>query len=201
MGSESAGLRRDLGAFETYAAVVGILVGAGIFRVTGEAWALTGSSVILGYVVLAVPLVATSVPYAAFFSTSVGAGPGGEYSHIAAVFGGTSVAAWAAWMKTVSYVGALAFLAQALADYILTLAPGFAAQGTWIAELALTAFIAVHVAGVRWFGRAQALMFTILALSLVVLVVPGLAAVRTEHYAPFFKEGATGFAAALPPLF
>ena len=41
------GLRRDLGVVESYAALIGILIGAGIFKVTGDAWKLTGSSVIL----------------------------------------------------------------------------------------------------------------------------------------------------------
>jgi amino acid transporter len=45
-------LRRDLGTLESYAALIGILIGAGIFQVTSQAWALTGPSVILGYLLL-----------------------------------------------------------------------------------------------------------------------------------------------------
>ena len=56
-----AGLRRDLGTLEAYAALVGILIGAGIFKVTSQSWALTGPSVILAHVVLAIPVLATSV--------------------------------------------------------------------------------------------------------------------------------------------
>ena len=41
-------LRRDLGTLESYAALIGILIGAGIFQVTSRAWAVTGPSVILG---------------------------------------------------------------------------------------------------------------------------------------------------------
>ena len=44
----TAGLRRDLGTLESYATLLGILIGAGIFKVTGEAFLLTGPSVILG---------------------------------------------------------------------------------------------------------------------------------------------------------
>jgi hypothetical protein len=40
-------LRRDLGTIESYAALLGILIGAGIFKVTGDAWVLTGPSLIL----------------------------------------------------------------------------------------------------------------------------------------------------------
>ena len=42
-------LRRDLGPLSGYATIIGILVGAGIFRVTGEAGAVAGSSVPIAY--------------------------------------------------------------------------------------------------------------------------------------------------------
>ena len=51
--AKPSGLRRDLGTIESYAAMVGMMIGAGIFRVTGLASEQTGPSVILGYLVLA----------------------------------------------------------------------------------------------------------------------------------------------------
>jgi hypothetical protein len=44
--------RRDLGTVESYAALIGILIGAGIFKVTSDAGAITGPSVILSYIIL-----------------------------------------------------------------------------------------------------------------------------------------------------
>src|SRR5262245_13527312 len=85
-------LRRDLGTLESYAALVGILIGAGIFTVTSFAWSLTGPSVILGYVVLLPVILASSVPYAAFLSTHLGREPGGEYTHISRTLGGRKIA-------------------------------------------------------------------------------------------------------------
>src|SRR3981189_790483 len=90
-------LRRDLGTIESYAALIGILVGAGIFKVTSEAWSLTGPSVILGYVVLMPAILATSVPYAAFISTSLGREPGSEYLHISRTLGGYATAYIGSW--------------------------------------------------------------------------------------------------------
>src|SRR3984893_7986301 len=81
-------LRRDLGTLESYAVLIGILIGAGIFQVTSQAWALTGPSVILGYLVLMPAILATSIPYAAFLSTPLGREPGGEYLHISRTLGG-----------------------------------------------------------------------------------------------------------------
>ena len=92
-------LRRDLGALESYAALIGILIGAGIFTVTSDAGALTGPSVILGYVVLFPVILATSVPYAAFLSTPLGQEPGGEYAHISETLGGRRLAFVGAWLE------------------------------------------------------------------------------------------------------
>jgi amino acid transporter len=186
-------LRRDLGTIESYAALLGILIGAGIFKVTSDAWALTGPSVILGYFVLAPAVLATSVAYAVFLSTPLGREPGGEYTHLSRTFGGFGVAFVGAWLKVISYIGALAYLARAFADYVY--------PSPWVAVAVLLCFYAIHVAGVRWFGRIQVTMCALLGVSLVVLVVPGLFAIRPENYRPFFTHGLRGFGASLPPLF
>jgi amino acid transporter len=200
----AAGLRRDLGALESYATLVGILIGAGIFKVTSQAWLLTGPSVILGYLVLSPAILATSVAYSFFLSTPLGRDPGGEYSHISRTFGGHGLAFVGAWLKAISYLGALAFLAQAFADYALELVGAREAGAGARQALALAAlgfFFCVHAAGVRWFGRIQVAMCAVLGLSIAVLVVPGLFAIHPENYRPFFTHGFSGFAAALPPLF
>src|SRR5437660_11050021 len=98
-------LRRDLGTLESYAALVGILIGAGIFKVTNEAWALTGPSVILGYIILMPAILATSVPYAAFISTPLGREPGGEYLHISRTLRGYRLAYVGSWLKIIAYIG------------------------------------------------------------------------------------------------
>src|SRR5213592_39890 len=111
-------LRRDLGTIESYAALIGILIGAGIFKVTSDAWSLTGPSVVLGYAVL---IPATSIPYAAFISTPLGREPGGEYLHISRTLGGFLIAYIGSWLKIIAYIGAAAYLAGALADYVVEL--------------------------------------------------------------------------------
>src|SRR5436190_20930431 len=117
-------LRRDLGTLESYAVLIGILIGAGIFKVTSDAWALTGPSVILGYLILMPAILATSVPYAAFISTPLGREPGGEYLHISRTLGGYRIAYIGSWLKIIAYVGAGAYLADALAGYLINLLGG-----------------------------------------------------------------------------
>src|SRR6202171_5099936 len=119
--SFSSSLRRDLGTIESYAALLGILIGAGIFKVTTDAWELTGPSVILGYVVLAPALLATWGAYSVYLSTPLGREPGGEYTHLSRTFGGYGIAFVGVWLKIISYIGALAYLAVAFADYVVEL--------------------------------------------------------------------------------
>src|SRR5438445_3573915 len=114
-------LRRDLGTVESYAALIGILIGAGIFKVTSDAGAITGPSVILSYLILMPAVLATSIPYAAFISTPLGREPGGEYLHISRTFGRSGIAFVGSWLKIIAYVGAGAYLAGALADYLIEL--------------------------------------------------------------------------------
>lgn len=201
--SSTSRLRRDLGTIESYAALIGILIGAGIFQVTSQAWALTGPSVILGYLILIPAILSTSIPYAAYLSTPLGREPGGEYLHISRTLRGYRLAYVASWLKIISYVGAGAYLANALAGYLLAFARG--RIGTeWqlpIAIASLFLFYFVHVIGIRWFGRMQVVMSTLKCLALFVLIVPGLFVIHKENYSPFVTHGPGGFALSLLPLF
>ncbi|HET6972678.1 MAG TPA: APC family permease [Pyrinomonadaceae bacterium] len=197
-------LRRDLGTVESYATVIGILIGAGIFQVTSQAWALTGPSVILGYLVLTPAILATSIPYAAYLSTPLGREPGGEYLHISRTVGGFRLAYIGCWLKIISYIGAGAYLANAMAGYIIALSGNRIDAGTYRLPLALAAlvvFYLIHVIGIRWFGRFQVLMSALKCLALLVLIVPGLFVLHSENYVPFFTHGPSGFGASLLPLF
>ncbi len=197
-------LRRDLGTLESYAALIGILIGAGIFKVTSQAWSLTGPSVILGYLILVPAILSTSIPYAAFLSTPLGREPGGEYLHISRTLGGFRIAYLGAWLKIISYIGAGAYLADALAGYLIEFTGGFLSAERFhlpVAMAALLFFYAINDVGVRWFGRAQVIMCVLKGVALVVLIVPGLFAIHTANYTPFMTHGLNGLAASLLPLF
>jgi APA family basic amino acid/polyamine antiporter len=196
-------LRRDLGTLESYAVIIGILIGAGIFQVTSRAWALTGPSVILGYLVLTPAILATSIPYAAYLSTPLGREPGGEYLHLSRTLKGYRLAYVGAWLKIISYIGAGTYLADAMAGYLIALSGGRIVQQLRlpIALAALVVFYLIHVIGIRWFGRMQVAMSALKCLALLVLIVPGLFMIDTANYTPFFTHSWGGFGASLLPLF
>ncbi len=197
-------LRRDLGTLESYAVIIGILIGAGIFQVTSRAWAITGPSVILGYLVLTPAILATSIPYAAYLSTPLGREPGGEYLHLSRTLNGYRLAYVGAWLKIISYIGAGAYLADAMAGYLIALSGGRIDAQRFqlpISLAALVVFYLVHVIGIRWFGRMQVAMSALKCLALLVLIVPGLFVIDTANYTPFFTQGVSGFGVSLLPLF
>jgi len=202
--SPTSRLRRDLGTLESYAALIGILIGAGIFQVTSQAWAITGPSVILGYIILTPMILATAIPYSAYLSTHLGREPGGEYLHISRTLGGYRLAYVGAWLKIISYIGAGAYLANAMAGYLIALSGGRIDAPRFqlpLALLALVVFYLIHVIGIRWFGRMQVAMSALKCLALLVLIVPGLFVLNRENYTPFFTHGLSGFSASLLPLF
>src|SRR6185295_12570621 len=160
--------------------------------------------VILSYIILMPAILATSIPYAAYISTPLGREPGGEYLHISRTLGGFGIAYVGSWLKIIAYVGAGAYLASALADYIIELS-GRRLSGEFyhqaLAIGSLLFFYVVHVVGVRWFGRIQVGMCVLLALAIIVLVLPGLFSIKPANYSPFFTHGFSGLAASLVPLF
>ena len=197
-------LRRDLGTLESYATVIGILIGAGIFQVTSRAWAITGPSVILGYLVLTPAILATSIPYAAYLSTPLGREPGGEYLHISRTLKGLRLAYVGAWLKIISYIGAGAYLANAMAGYLIALSGNRIDPQRFqlpLALIALVVFYTIHVIGIRWFGRLQVVLSALKCLALLVLILPGLFVLKPSNYTPFFTHGVSGFAVSLLPLF
>jgi amino acid transporter len=80
-------LKRELTRLESYATIIGIGVGSGIFVVTGKSGAIAGPSVPLAYLVLAPVVLVTAVGYSVYLSTPLGTRPGGEYLHISRTTG------------------------------------------------------------------------------------------------------------------
>jgi amino acid transporter len=108
-----------------------------------------------------------------------------------------------AWLKIISYIGAGAYLANAMAGYLIALSGNRIEQRFRLplALAALVVFYLIHVIGIRWFGRFQVVMSALKCLALLVLIVPGLFVLQSSNYVPFFTHGASGFGASLLPLF
>src|SRR5262245_24029482 len=111
-------LKRELSKLESYATIIGILVGSGIFVVTGRSGSIAGPSVPLAYLVLAPIVLATAVAYTVYLSTPLGTSPGGEYTHISRTTGSYYLGFITLWLKWLAYIGALVILSTSLAQYL-----------------------------------------------------------------------------------
>ena len=194
-----ATLKRDLGKVSGYATIIGILVGAGIFRVTGEAGAIAGSAVPLAYLLFAPIVISTALAYSVFVSTPLGMRPGGAYIHISRTFGNYFLGFIAMWMKLLAFIGAISFMATSLGEYMTFFLSGTDPR-VW-ASLTMVLFYGINLFGVRHYGIIQTIMLAILILSILVLVIPGVFAVNMEYYEPLLPKGFSGLLAAMPMLF
>ena len=194
-----ATLKRDLGKVSGYATIIGILVGAGIFRVTGEAGAIAGSAVPLAYLLFAPIVISTALAYSVFVSTPLGMRPGGAYIHISRTFGNYFLGFIAMWMKLLAFIGAISFMATSLGEYMTFFLSGTDPR-VW-ASLTMILFYGINLFGVRHYGIIQTIMLAILILSILVLVIPGVFAVNMKYYEPLLPKGFSGLLAAMPMLF
>ncbi|HSF24401.1 MAG TPA: APC family permease [Blastocatellia bacterium] len=207
-------LRRELTRLESYATIIGIGVGSGIFVVTGKSGAIAGPSIPLAYLVLAPVVLVTAVGYSVYLSTPLGTRPGGEYLHISRTTGSLYFGFVALWLKWLSYIGALVILSVSLAQYLKFFYPG---MDRWlsgvvpfgetlgqrytsdpslgeavIATAALVFFLVFNLLGVKFYGRLQTVMVIVKCLAIVVLVVPGLFAIDWKNFSPMFPYGFWG---------
>src|SRR5437764_680384 len=78
----TTGLRRDLGTIESYATLLGILIGAGIFKVTGQAW----RCMILGVSLIVLIAPGLFALHRAYFTPFFTHGPGGFAASLPPLF-------------------------------------------------------------------------------------------------------------------
>src|SRR5690349_14830981 len=217
LGTQDSGpkveLSRELNKLQSYATIIGILVGSGIFVVTGKSGAAAGPSVPLAYLVLAPIVLVTAVAYSVYLSTPLGTRPGGEYLHISRTTRSFYLGFIALWLKWLSYIGALVILSVSLAQYLKFFYPemdrwfaGALPFGSSLAErykadpslgeavvatAALLFFFFFNLLGVRFYGWLQTVMVIVKCLAIAVLVIPGLFAIKWGNFVPLFPNGFT----------
>ena len=194
-----ATLKRDLGKISGYATIIGILIGAGIFRVTGEAGAVAGSAVPFAYLLFTPIVLCTALTYSVFISTPLGMRPGGAYVHISRTFNNYYLGFIAVWMKLMAFVGAITFMASSFGDYMTFFIPDTDVK-MWASGV-LIFFFAIKIIGIRYYAQIQTGMLIILIGSILVLIIPGLFVVDLSNYDPLLPKGISGVLAAMPMLF
>lgn len=192
-------LRRELSQWHGYALMIGGMIGAGIFVVTGEAGGIAGPSVPFGYVVLLPILLASALAYLIFMSSPLGKSPGGAYIHISRTFNNYFLGFLFMWFQYIALLGVMAIMAISFGDYLVSVLG--ISNTSILATVLLLSFYVLNVMGVKWFGRIQIIMSIILFFAILVLVIPGLFFIDVNNYSPMLPNGLSGFISILPTLF
>ncbi|MBB4632245.1 APC family permease [Sphingosinicella soli] len=180
LSSPFAAPRTTLGPGDLLALVIGIVVGAGIFRtpslVAGAAesasamlavWAAGGVLSIIG-----------ALCYAELASTYPNMG--GDYHFLGRAFG-RRLAFFYAWARlAVIQTGSIALLAYIVGDYLAGIASVGPASPTLYAALAVIAVTALNWAGVRFGAGAQRWLTGVEILGLVLVIAAGLSLSTAE---------------------
>ena len=190
MGNQQLERRLDLGT--VVAISISTMLGSGIFVLPGLAFAKTGSSVFLAYLVagiFVVPAALSKAELATAMPTS-----GGTYVYLERTFGPATgtVAGLGLWM---SLLLKSAFALMGFGAYLSVLADMDIRP---MALLLLVLITFLNLVGVRKVGQAQTFVVIFSIIGLLVLMAVGLWdwELRIKSPAPFFEHGFSGFFAA-----
>lgn len=190
MATESGDSRlvRQLGWIHGATIMAGMMIGAGIFVVTGEAASIMGPAVPLGFLAVVPLIIATALIYSIYMSGPLGEHAGGAYVHISRTWNSLFTGYIVMWIKWIAYAGSIAAIGIDLGTVLHSFGAlaGLSAQ-TWTL-LAVTVFFLVNLLGVDIYGNAQALLTIPLVGILLLLVVPGLFVIDAGNFIPLFPE-------------
>lgn len=173
-------LVRALGIWGLAANIVNVTIGGGIFRLPAAAAAVLGPAAPAAYVVCAVAMGLIVLCFAEAGSrVSL---TGGLYAYVEVAFGPlvgflTGAMLWAG--VTAATAAVSSFFADALTALIPALAAGHARAVSLI--VVLVSLAALNVAGVRGANRFNVVMTVAKLLPLLLLIVVGIASVKTQN--------------------
>ncbi|WP_436762071.1 amino acid permease [Streptosporangium sp. V21-05] len=187
-------LRKDLSALDLTVFGIGVVIGTGIFVLTGRvAREMAGPAVALSFVVAGVVCALAALCYAEFASTVPAAGS-------AYTFAFATLGEFPAWIigwdlmlemmlgAAVVAVGWSGYLTSLLASLGITLPGAIAGEGAVFnlpAALIVLVLTAVLVVGIKLSSRFNLVIVTIKLAVILLVVVAGLFFVRAANYTPF----------------
>ncbi len=163
-----------LGLSDAVAMIVGIVVGAGIFRAPSlvAANASSATAVLLAWAAGGVVALAGALCYAELASTYPNAG--GEYHFLTRAYGGR-LAFFLAWGRlAVIQTGSIALLAFVFGDYATRVLPLGEQSSATYAALVVVVLTAVNLAGVRQGARTQKALTALEVAGIVAVIAIGL---------------------------
>lgn len=190
-------LKRELSALDLTVFGVGVIIGTGIFVLTGEvAKEATGPAVALSFVVAGVVCALAALCYAEFASTVPASGSAYTYSYStlgelpAWIIGWDLVLELALGGAVVS-VGWSGYFASLMETMGIELSPTFTGEtATFNVPAVIIALLltAVLVAGIKVSSRVNAVIVTVKVAVVLLVIVAGLFFLKAANFTPFIPE-------------
>jgi APA family basic amino acid/polyamine antiporter len=202
-------LRKSLGALDLVVFGVGVIIGAGIFVLTGTAAAqYSGPAIALSFLIAGVACGFAALCYAEFASTVPVAGSAYTFSY--ATFG--ELLAWIiGWDLVLEFTIGSAALSTSFSGYLQEILDGTAfeiptaltsAEDGLVnlpAVLIALAVMTVLILGIKLSSRINQVVVAIKVAVVLLVIVAGLSYIDTDNYSPFIppaqgaSEGSGGF--------
>ena len=190
------GLRRGIGAFGLAAAIVNVVIGAGIFSLPAGMARTAGPYALIAYLLCALAMAAVVLCFAEAGSRVPTSG--GTYGYVEAAFGPLAgfVAGVLLWLSCVLAAGGIAAaFADALAGLVPTLAIPVVRAGVIVGIIGV--LMLVNLAGVRPASRLIAVTTVIKIVPLVAFVAIGACFVHPANLSAGVAPDAGGIARAI----
>ncbi|MBI1978869.1 MAG: amino acid permease [Candidatus Aenigmarchaeota archaeon] len=192
----SIGLKRELGLFETTVYGIGIILGAGIYALIGEAAGLTGNSVWLSFVVGALVASFTGLSYAELATMMPKAAA--EYNYLKKA-GSKVLSFLIGWLILFTGVAAAAAVALGFAGYFHGL---FGFPIILIAIILIAALSYINFMGIKESSRFNIIFTAVEVFGLIAVIILGFTAFgKTQINYLEFSNGTKGLLSAAALVF
>lgn len=183
-------LKRTLGLVECTLMGVGVILGAGIYALVGQAALLAGNAVWISFLFASLVATCTGLSYAELSSYIPKAG--GEYYYTSRALG-SLVAFLVAWLLVIGIAIAASAVALGFAGYLGALTE---ANPIWSSSLVVVAAAGLLIYGIQQSVWVAAACTVLELVGLVIVVLVGLPKLGSINYLETSPAGATGVLSA-----
>jgi len=191
MGAKKSerGLKKELGLLEVFCIASGAMISSGLFILPAIAYAKTGSSVILSYLIASIIVIPTMLSKAELTTAMPKAG--GDYFFIDRSMGPAigTIGGLASWFALSSKT---AFALIGIGAFVQLFNPGLSEFNIkLIAVLFCIIFTFINIYGVKHAGKTQVILVVGLISILIFYIVVGFFFIQPSRFEPFTINGIT----------
>lgn len=186
---ENQKLKKELGLFEVFCIASGAMISSGLFVLPGLAYAKTGSSVIISYLIASLLIIPTLFSKAELATAMPKAG--GDYFFIDRSMGPAigTIGGFASWFSLASKT---AFALIGIGAFAQLFIPGITEIHLKLISIVFCLiFTVINLFGVKHAGKTQVILVTGLIVILVFYILVGFTYIDPAKYQPFTINGIT----------